>query len=67
MGRPGCYVRAYIVLSQRGFDIFVREKEESKNVRNAARKKYYWKKGFRGKEEDERGECSRIEKMYRIA
>ena len=38
MGRPGCYVRAYIVLSQRGFDIFVREKEESDNVRNAARK-----------------------------
>ena len=41
MGRPGCYVRAYIVLSQRGFNIFVREKEESDNVRNAARKKYY--------------------------
>ena len=41
MGRPGCYVRAYIVLSQRGFDIFGGEKEESENVRNAARKKYY--------------------------
>ena len=46
MGRPGYYVRAYIVLSQRGFDIFVGEKEESKKC---SKKNRRGKKDFRAR------------------